>query len=39
VSEKRHPGDSRVYARVLQTGTVRAGDPVRLVGATAAARA
>ena len=37
VSEKRHPGDSRVYARVLQTGTVRAGDPVRLVPATAAA--
>ena len=36
-SEKRHPGDSRVYARVLQTGTVRAGDAVRLVPATAAA--
>ena len=37
VSEKRHPGDSRVYARVLQTGTVRAGDAVRLMAATAAA--
>jgi MOSC domain-containing protein YiiM len=25
-----HPGESRVYARVLRTGTVRAGDPVAL---------
>jgi MOSC domain-containing protein YiiM len=37
VSEKRHPGDSRVYARVLQTGTIRAGDAVRLVPAAATA--
>ena len=37
VSEKRHPGDSRVYARVLQTGTIRAGDAVRLVPSPAAA--
>jgi MOSC domain-containing protein YiiM len=37
VSEKRHPGDSRVYARVLQTGTIRAGDAVRLVPAVATA--
>jgi MOSC domain-containing protein YiiM len=31
VSQRRHPGDSRVYARVLQTGLVRTGDPVRLL--------
>jgi MOSC domain-containing protein YiiM len=31
VSQKRHPGSSRVYARVLQGGTVNQGDPVRLV--------
>ena len=31
VSQKRHPGDSRVYARVVRTGHVRAGDPVRLL--------
>jgi MOSC domain-containing protein YiiM len=31
VSQKRHPGDSRVYARVLRTGTLRRGDPVRLL--------
>jgi MOSC domain-containing protein YiiM len=29
VSQKRHPGWSRVYARVLQPGRVRPGDPVR----------
>lgn len=28
VSEKRHPGWSRVYAKVLQEGAVREGDPV-----------
>ena len=28
VSEKRHPGWSRVYARVLAPGTIAAGDPV-----------
>jgi MOSC domain-containing protein YiiM len=31
VSQKRHPGRSRVYARVVATGTVRRGDPARLV--------
>jgi MOSC domain-containing protein YiiM len=28
VSQKRHPGWSRVYARVLAGGELRAGDPV-----------
>ncbi len=28
ISQKRHPGWSRVYARVLQEGLVRQGDPV-----------
>jgi MOSC domain-containing protein YiiM len=38
VSQKQHPGDSRVYARVLREGAIRAGDPVRLLspGETAA---
>ena len=31
VSQKRHPGRSRVYARVVATGTVRRGDPARLL--------
>jgi MOSC domain-containing protein YiiM len=31
VSQKRHPGDSRVYARVLREGTITTGDPVRLL--------
>jgi MOSC domain-containing protein YiiM len=31
VSEKRHPGWSRVYARVVIPGTVRTGDVVRLL--------
>lgn len=31
VSQKRHPGWSRVYARVLVEGTVRRGDAVRLL--------
>ena len=35
VSQKRHPGWSRVYARVLAEGLVRAGDDVELVGASA----
>jgi MOSC domain-containing protein YiiM len=30
VSETRHPGWSRVYARVLQTGTIHVGDPVTI---------
>lgn len=31
VSQKLHPGSSRVYARVLRTGAIRRGDPVCLV--------
>jgi len=31
VSQKRHPGMSRVYARVLRSGAIRRGDPVRLL--------
>jgi MOSC domain-containing protein YiiM len=31
VSQKRHPGDSRVYARVLREGLLTSGDPVRLL--------
>jgi MOSC domain-containing protein YiiM len=33
VSEKRHPGWSRVYARVLVPGRIHAGDAARLVPA------
>lgn len=39
VSQKRNPGDSRVYARVLSEGSIRQGDPVRVLSpAEAAAR-
>ena len=31
VSQKRHPGWSRVYSRVLRGGVIRPGDSVRLV--------
>jgi len=31
VSQKRHPGDSRVYARVLREGSLKNGDPVQLL--------
>ncbi|HET8578500.1 MAG TPA: MOSC domain-containing protein [Methylomirabilota bacterium] len=31
VSQKRHPGDSRVYARVLREGAIRTGDPIRVL--------
>jgi len=31
VSQKRHPGDSRVYARVLRAGSLTTGDPVQLL--------
>ena len=31
VSQKIHPGDSRVCARVVRPGRVRTGDPVRLL--------
>ena len=37
VSQKRHPGWSRVYTRVLAAGTIRAGDPVLLLEAYRAA--
>ena len=32
ISQKRHPGWSRVYARVVSEGTIRTGDPARMVG-------
>ena len=38
VSQKRHPGWSRVYARVLVPGSVRTGDLVRLLAGTPAGR-
>ena len=31
VSQKRHPGWSRVYARVVTAGTLRRGDPARVL--------
>lgn len=31
ISEKLHPGESRVYARVLRPGMLRAGDAARVV--------
>jgi MOSC domain-containing protein YiiM len=31
ISQKLHPGWSRVYCRVIVPGTIRPGDPVRLV--------
>jgi MOSC domain-containing protein YiiM len=31
ISQKVHPGESRVYARVLHTGRLRVGDPVRVL--------
>ena len=31
VCQDRHPGDSRVYARVLREGPLTSGDPVRLL--------
>ena len=37
VSQKRHPGWSRVYARVLVAGTIRRNDPVRLLDESRAA--
>lgn len=37
VSEKRHPGWSRVYARVLVPGRIQAGDPVRVLPAAVGA--
>ncbi|HEX2188452.1 MAG TPA: MOSC domain-containing protein [Longimicrobiaceae bacterium] len=31
ISQKLHPGDARVYARVLSPGLLRTGDPVRVL--------
>lgn len=31
ISAKIHPGESRLYAKVLETGTIRVGDPIVLV--------
>jgi len=31
MSQKLHPGWSRTYARVLETGVIRPGDPVELI--------
>lgn len=39
VAQARHPGSSRVYARVLGDGVVAAGDPVRLLEPAAAVTA
>lgn len=36
VSQRVHPGWSRVYARVLQEGVARRGDPIALEGGTSA---
>ena len=38
VSQKRHPGFSRVYARVLTEGRLRPGDGVRIIGEREAVR-
>jgi MOSC domain-containing protein YiiM len=38
VSQARHPGSSRVYARVLADGVIAAGDPVRFVESGAVGR-
>jgi MOSC domain-containing protein YiiM len=39
VSQKRSPGQSRVYARVMRPGFIRQGDPVRLLTEAEAAEA
>ena len=33
LSQKTHPGESRIYARVLRDGTVRTGDDVQVLAA------
>jgi MOSC domain-containing protein YiiM len=38
INEKVYPGSSRVYARVLQGGTIRPGDPIRVTVSNAAER-
>lgn len=35
IHQNRHPGWSRVYARVVQPGRIRIGDPVAIVAPTA----
>ena len=37
VSQKRNPGWSRVYTRVLVEGSLRAGDPIRVLSEREAA--
>ncbi|MEO7001057.1 MAG: MOSC domain-containing protein [Ktedonobacterales bacterium] len=32
ISHKTHPGESRIYAKILRTGQIRTGDLVRLLG-------
>lgn len=32
IAQKKHPGWSRLYARVLTEGLIRVGDPVRVLG-------
>ncbi|GAB4336875.1 MAG: MOSC domain-containing protein [Dehalococcoidia bacterium] len=39
MNQKTHPGESRVYARVLHGGEIVMGDPVQLLPATARERA
>jgi MOSC domain-containing protein YiiM len=39
VAQKRRPGWSRVYTRVLAEGTIRRGDPVHLLGEAATSAA
>ncbi len=38
MSQDEHPGESRVYARVLHPGLLRTGDPIELIEETAAQR-
>jgi MOSC domain-containing protein YiiM len=38
MNQSRHPGESRVYARVQSGGEIRVGDPVQLIPLTAATR-
>ena len=35
ISQKQHPGDSRLYARVVRTGRLSVGQPVRLLNGDA----
>ena len=31
ISQKKHPGSSRLYARILSVGTIRPGDAVKII--------